>query len=174
MRSSMQRAFVAFGGNVGSPEATLRAALPLLAGRIGTVERVSSLYETEALTLDGVAQPNYSNAVLSLQTELEPERVLRELLGIELELGRDRSGSARWQPRTIDLDLILHGARVVSTAFLTLPHPEWTRRDFVLIPFHEIAPDVLDPCSGKPVSALLSELLTSPAPRCVIQRLEPR
>ena len=154
MSTTAKTAFIAFGGNLGDPIKTLQAALPMLGDAIGDVELLSSLYETKALTLNGATQPNYINAVIAVSTTLDPEQVLTELLRIEKDLGRDRSADKRWEPRTIDLDLLFVDDIVQMTDPLTLPHPEISKRDFVLRPLLEIAPDFKHPVLKRSISEL--------------------
>jgi 2-amino-4-hydroxy-6-hydroxymethyldihydropteridine diphosphokinase len=169
MNQHSQTAFIAFGGNLGDPIATLRRALPMIEEVVGPVVKLSSLYETKALTLRGEAHPNYVNAVLQVSTTSEPGTILSELLRIERELGRDRSPDKRWEPRTIDLDLLFVGSTVMSTPSLTLPHPEMAKRDFVIEPLAEICGDVIHPVLGESMSDLKAALLASGAERFVIR-----
>jgi 2-amino-4-hydroxy-6-hydroxymethyldihydropteridine diphosphokinase len=136
---------------------------------VGPIRKLSSLYETKALTLRGEVHPNYVNAVLEVSTNLEPEAILRELLRIEHELGRDRSPDKRWEPRTIDLDLLFVGTRVVSTPSLKLPHPEMAKRDFVIEPLAELAGDFTHPVLGQSMTDLKEALLSSGSERFVIR-----
>jgi 2-amino-4-hydroxy-6-hydroxymethyldihydropteridine diphosphokinase len=136
---------------------------------VGPIRKLSSLYETKALTLRGEVHPNYVNAVLEVSTNLEPEAILRELLRIEHELGRDRSPDNRWEPRTIDLDLLFVGTRVVSTPSLKLPHPEMAKRDFVIEPLAELAGDFTHPVLGQSMTDLKEALLSSGSERFVIR-----
>jgi 2-amino-4-hydroxy-6-hydroxymethyldihydropteridine diphosphokinase len=129
------------------------------------------LYETKALTLDGVPQPNYLNAVLSVSTTLEPQEILQQLLAVEQLLGRDRSPQKRWEPRSIDLDLLFVGELVESSAALTLPHPEIPHRDFVLQPLEEIAPDYVHPIVKRSIASLLEDLLQQGRERFVIRKI---
>ena len=154
MDTTAKTAFIAFGGNLGDPIKTLQAALPMLGDAVGDVELLSSLYETKALTLNGSTQPNYINAVIAVSTTLGPEQVLAELLRIEKELGRDRSADKRWEPRTIDLDLLFVDDVCQKTDALTLPHPEISKRDFVLRPLLEIAPEFEHPVSKRSIAEL--------------------
>jgi 2-amino-4-hydroxy-6-hydroxymethyldihydropteridine diphosphokinase len=103
-------------------------------------------------------QPAFLNAVLALETSLGPVSLLHALLGIERELGRDRSGSILKGPRTLDLDLLLMGDAVVNTGELTLPHPALAERRFVLAPLAAIAPGLRHPLIGKTMAELLAEL----------------
>lgn len=154
MSTTAKTAFIAFGGNLGDPIKTLHNALPMLGDAVGDVVRLSSLYETKALTLNGATQPNYINAVLAVSTNLEPDEVLVQLLRIEKELGRDRSADKRWEPRTIDLDLLFVNDVVRQSENLTLPHPEISKRDFVLRPLVEIAPEFEHPVLKRSIAEL--------------------
>ena len=136
----MERAFVALGSNLGDRRAHLDHALGRLAS-LGSVAGGSPLYETEPVG-GPAGQDHYLNAVIALDTELGPERLLAELLTIERERGRERS--VRWEARTLDCDLLLHGDRSVSTDHLHIPHPEMRNRPFVLAPLTDLAPELAD------------------------------
>jgi 2-amino-4-hydroxy-6-hydroxymethyldihydropteridine diphosphokinase len=169
MEHPLHTAFIAFGGNLGDPIATLRRALPMLEETVGVVVRLSSLYETKALTLNHEVHPNYVNAVLKVSTSLEPEAILQALLRIEHDLGRDRAPDKRWEPRTIDLDLLFVGAMVVNTPSLRLPHAEIPKRDFVVEPLAEVAADFVHPLLGQRMSQLKEALAESGAERFVLR-----
>ncbi|MEN9844999.1 MAG: 2-amino-4-hydroxy-6-hydroxymethyldihydropteridine diphosphokinase [Pseudomonadota bacterium] len=169
MNQYSQRAFIAFGGNLGDPITTLRRALPMIEQVVGPLVKLSSLYETKALTLGGEAHANYVNAVLEVATSLDPEEILKGLLRIEHELGRDRSPGKRWEPRTIDLDLLFVGSAIVTTTLLQLPHPEMAKRDFVIDPLAEIAGEFVHPILGECMLDLKAGLLASGAERFVIR-----
>lgn len=171
MTTAVTPAFIAFGGNLGDPVATLRRALPMLRECVGEIVKLSSLYETRALTLNGATQPNYVNAVIEVRSDRDADTILRELLTIERELGRDRSPDKRWEPRTIDLDLLFVGDTVVSTPPLSLPHPEIAKRDFVVDPLAEIAPDFLHPVLQKSMRQLAVELSESGGERFIVRTL---
>jgi 2-amino-4-hydroxy-6-hydroxymethyldihydropteridine diphosphokinase len=145
----MTRAYVGVGANLGDREATIRAALEALPGLVG----VSKLRETDPVGV--VDQPPFLNAAAVLETELAPRELLDTLLAVERELGRERR--ERWGPRTIDLDLLLYGERVVDEPGLAVPHPRLHERRFALEPLAELAPDAVVPGRGT-VAELLRAL----------------
>lgn len=139
------RAYVALGANIGEPVRHLRAAVVDLDTLPGTtVVARSSLYRSAPVGL--VDQPDFINAVVSVDTTLEPLDLLYALLAIEARHGRVRSVPNA--PRTLDLDLLLHGDTTMTSPELTLPHPRMHERAFVLLPLVEIAPDVVLPGLG--------------------------
>lgn len=150
-----QTAFVAFGSNRGRRRLTVERALRALSRLDGVrLRRVSPLYETEAV--GGPPQASFLNGVAEIETTLEPPDLLERLLAIERRLGRRRS--VRWGPRTIDLDLLAVGRRRLRTRRLTLPHPRYHRRRFVLAPFTDLAPTFIHPRLGRRNSVLLRRL----------------
>lgn len=152
-------AFVGLGGNLGEVAVTLRAATAALAHLPGTrLLHASRLYRTPAWGLE--QQPDFINGVAALETSLDPRGLLDALLRIEREFGRERGGGTRWGPRTLDLDLLLHGDAVVDQDGLRLPHPHLHERAFALVPLLEIARDILIPGQGSARDAL-SRLETS-------------
>jgi 2-amino-4-hydroxy-6-hydroxymethyldihydropteridine diphosphokinase len=151
----MPTAYIALGSNLGDREGILTAATDLL-GRLGRVEACSSLYETEPVGFHD--QPAFLNAVLALETKLEPLPLLHALLAIERELGRDRSQGVVNGPRILDLDLLLMGDMVIVEEELTLPHPALVRRRFVLTPLAEIASQLRHPQRNQTIAELLALL----------------
>jgi 2-amino-4-hydroxy-6-hydroxymethyldihydropteridine diphosphokinase len=149
-------AYVALGSNLGDRVEHLRSAIAALL-HLGTVEAVSSFYETAPVGL--VAQPDFLNAVVALQTTLPPQELMAALLRIEQQHGRGRSASVPKGPRTLDLDLLSYGDVAMETPSLTLPHPSLAERRFVLAPLEEIAPLWRHPVSGKTAAELLAGLL---------------
>jgi 2-amino-4-hydroxy-6-hydroxymethyldihydropteridine diphosphokinase len=129
------------------------------------------LYETKALTLNGEEHPNYVNAVIEVWSWRDPHSILHELLRIERELGRNRSLDKRWDPRTIDLDLLFVGDAVLQTPPLMLPHPEIAKRDFVVAPLAEIVPDFVHPSLGKSMRELASDLIESGTEKFVLRTM---
>lgn len=148
-------AYVALGSNLGDREGYLCSAVGALR-QLGELRAVSSLYETEPIGT--VPQSDFLNAAVELQTTLQPEELLAELLRIEQERGRDRSRVLPKGPRTLDLDLLSFGALVLETPILTLPHPAMAERRFVLVPLAEIAPQWRHPVGSKTAAQMLAEL----------------
>ncbi len=153
------RAFIGLGSNLGDREANLRQALDHLARTTDTsVVRASSLYDTEPVGVED--QPHFLNAVAQLETRLTPQQLLWNLMLIERRLGRVRS--QRWGPRTLDLDLLLYEDLVIDEEDLQVPHPELTKRSFVLVPLVELEPLLLHPVTGETMLALLQQLGARP------------
>lgn len=147
----MGRAFVALGSNLDDPRKHVLQAMDDLAALPDTrVLRRSSLYRTAPVGEPD--QPDFINAVVQVDTELDPPALLDGLLAIERRHGRMRS--RRNAPRTLDLDLLLYDGRTIDTQGLQLPHPRMHQRAFVLLPLAEIAPEADIPGRG-PLAALL-------------------
>jgi 2-amino-4-hydroxy-6-hydroxymethyldihydropteridine diphosphokinase len=151
----MAIAYIALGGNLGDRAQTLSSAIDRL-GLMGMLMARSSFYETEPVGFRD--QPPFLNAVVALETDLEPVDLLRSMLATEREFGRDRSNNALNGPRTLDLDLLLMGGCVATGNELTLPHPALAKRRFVLAPLVEIAPDLRHPVLKQTMAELLESL----------------
>ena len=155
----METAYIALGANIpssaGSPAQTLADALIRL-GELGKVRAQSSFHQT--LPVGYADQPVFLNAAAALETDLEPGPLLDRLLEIERAFGRDRSHCIPNGPRTLDLDLLIYGDRILDTPSLVLPHPRMASRIFVLAPLQEIAPGLIHPLFKRSVSQLLHDL----------------
>jgi 2-amino-4-hydroxy-6-hydroxymethyldihydropteridine diphosphokinase len=136
----MTEALIALGGNVGDVRETLeRAVAALCDGQTVRLLARSSDYRTPPW---GVAdQPPFVNLCISVETGLTPHALLARAQTVEHALGRERAKERRWGPRPIDIDLIAYDDLTLDTPDLTLPHPLWRERAFVLVPLVEIAPD---------------------------------
>ena len=141
------------GANLGDRVQTLRRATDLIVERVGPVVQQSGLYETAPWGVTD--QPAYLNQVLAVETNLEPEDVLRQTQAIEQALGRVRL--EKWGARLIDIDLLYYDQRILQTETLTIPHPYLHQRRFTLVPLAEIAPDFVHPILQKTTLELLAE-----------------
>lgn len=149
-------AYVGMGSSLGDRHAYLDKAKELIR-EDQLVLSVSESARTETAPYGGAAKNAFINSALRVETLHTPEGLLGLLMRVERECGRTRE--VHWGDRTLDLDLLLFGDEVRSEGDLILPHPEMTRREFVLAPLADIAPHAVHPLSGKRVSELLSELL---------------
>ena len=151
----MAHAYIGFGSNIDDRLNYIAQALRLLleADSVSLI-RISSLYETEPV---GYEEQNwFLNGVVAVETDLPVHQLLALLKGIEQLVGRQHR--ARWGPREVDLDLLIYDQCCINTSNLIVPHPEMHRRSFVLVPFAEIAPDVLHPIFQQNIRTLLSNL----------------
>jgi 2-amino-4-hydroxy-6-hydroxymethyldihydropteridine diphosphokinase len=153
----LSRAYIGLGANLGDREATIRRAVELLGADPGIeLVAVSTLRETDPV--DYADQPPFLNGAVAVETELEPLALLDRLLAVERELGRVRDEGLRYGPRTIDLDLLLYGDRLVDEPGLAVPHPRLAERRFALEPLHELDPALRLP-DGRAVRDLLGSRL---------------
>jgi len=152
----MHRVYIGLGSNLGDRKANLREAEEKLAALPETrIMKASSLYESEPL---GNAKTWFVNSVLELETEFEPDELLKRTKAIETAMGRKRVKGKRWGSRIIDLDLLLFDNQTVNKRTLKIPHPEMQKRRFVLLPLSELAPHVTHPQLGSTISELLGGL----------------
>lgn len=148
----MTKVFLGLGSNVGNREAYLQKALSHIEGLPGTkiLER-SDVYETEPVGEKN--QADFLNSVVEISTDCSPRELHQRLKEIEVSVGR--TAGPRWGPREIDIDILYFGALILKTDDLQIPHPERSRRRFVLEPLAKLAPDFCDPESGKTMPAML-------------------
>jgi 2-amino-4-hydroxy-6-hydroxymethyldihydropteridine diphosphokinase len=153
---AVTRSFVGLGSNLGDPRAQIEGALDLLRAEDRVVVvAVSSLRETDPVGYED--QPRFLNGAAELRTSLTAAELLERLLAIERRLGRVRGSGPRFGPRTIDLDLLLHGDEVIDEPGLEIPHPRLYERRFALEPLAELDPALEVPGRGS-VQALLAGL----------------
>ena len=136
----MAEALLGLGGNLGDVRLSLDRAVELLCedGQ-AKVRAQSSDFRTPPWGVED--QPAYINRCVMLETGLGPRALLERALAVERALGRDRARERRWGPRPIDIDLLSYDDVVIDEPGLTLPHPHWAQRAFVLVPLAEIAAD---------------------------------
>jgi 2-amino-4-hydroxy-6-hydroxymethyldihydropteridine diphosphokinase len=152
----MTRSFVGLGANLEAPRTQIERALELLGEEDGVeVVAVSTLRWTDPVGYED--QPRFLNGAAQLRTTLGARELLERLLSIERRLGRVRGESPRFGPRTIDLDLLLHGDEVIDEPGLQIPHPRLQERRFALEPLAELDPALELPGLG-PVQTLLAGL----------------
>jgi len=144
--------YLGLGSNVGERERNLQTAVERLQSNELRVTRLSSVYETEPQGMRN--QRWFLNLAAEVETDLFPRQLLGRIVRIERELGRRRM--IENGPRTIDIDILFFGNAVVQTGELTIPHPRFAERRFVLEPMVELAPDLRDPVSRKTMRELLA------------------
>ena len=152
----MAVAYIAIGANLGNPLAQAQSALEAIAQLDATaIVATSTWYRSHSLS---PGQPDYLNGVTCVETTLEPVTLLTALQVIENDHGRERL--ERWGPRTLDLDLLLYNDIVLNTQTLTLPHPQLTQRNFVVMPLLEVCPGLQLP-DGRSLADIAAHLNTA-------------
>ncbi len=160
----MKSAILVLGGNIGDVADYIAMADRAITQRVGSIVRASQLYESEPWGFE--APTRFWNQALEVETELSAMDLLRELQTIENLLGRNREDElrtkeltgGRYASRTMDIDIIFYGDDIVDCDVLHIPHPMMREREFVLEPMVEIAPQRVDPQSGRTVMQLFNEL----------------
>lgn len=143
MPAEKRTGYLGLGSNVGDSAGHLRAAIELLEAEGIEVDAISSAYLTDPVG-EVLDQPDFLNAAVRIRTDLEPEELLDACKRVEAERGRSFA-APRHSPRPLDVDLLLLGDLELTTARLTLPHPEVTSRRFVLVPLLELEPELALP-----------------------------
>jgi 2-amino-4-hydroxy-6-hydroxymethyldihydropteridine diphosphokinase len=156
-RSTPINAYIGIGSNLGDRQKNIRAAVDRMKHSPGiAVLSVSSMLENPAIG-GPPDSPPFFNAAAKIETTVGSHALLHQLLEIEKSLGRDRR--VKWEPRLIDLDLLLYGDQIVSSQELVVPHPLMHERAFVLRPLAEIAPDAVHPTLQMTIAGLLANLI---------------
>lgn len=137
-------AFIALGANLGDPAKQIHQALKAISD-FAFIKATSSLYISKPF--GGMQQPDYVNAVIEIKTDFTPLQLLKKLQDIENNQGRIRE--FKWQARTLDLDILLFDDEILNLTELKIPHPEMFKREFVIIPLFEIAPNLILPTGQK-------------------------
>ncbi len=152
--TSTKTIYIALGSNKGNKLQYLQAAVDAVFKTIGTVNRISKVYNTPAVGFEG---EGFFNACIRVETELKPKKVMSCLLSIEKELGRTRKPNAGYTSREIDLDLLFYDDEVMESKALVLPHPELHKRKFVLQPLADVNGDFEHPVLQKTIKTLLDD-----------------
>ena len=150
----MNGVYLLLGSNLGDRESYITGATNLLAERVGTVEVVSSYYETASW--GKTEQPDFINQAIYLQTNLSPQELLITILDIEKQFGRQRI--EKWGSRTIDIDILFYADMIIKESDLVVPHPYLHERAFALLPLAEIAPEYVHPLMNKTILDLCDSL----------------
>jgi 2-amino-4-hydroxy-6-hydroxymethyldihydropteridine diphosphokinase len=148
--------YLALGSNLGNRVLNLSEAIVQIAEKTGKISAVSSVYETQSWGFE--SENLFLNQVISVDTGLSPLEILAETLKIERNIGRTEKTNQVYQDRIIDIDLILCDNLVFKSEILTLPHPLFHQRRFVLEPLSEIAPDLIHPILKKTINRLFEDL----------------
>ena len=160
----MAKVYIGIGSNLGDRRKNINAAINCLKQeKLLNLTKQSSLYETEPV--GGPPQRKFLNGAIELETDASPRDLLEKLKAIERKLGRDSNkanpapGWVKWGPRTIDLDILLYDNLILEEPGLTIPHPLFHKRIFVLRPLAEIAPEAKHPVLKTTVKELLLEIV---------------
>lgn len=137
----MEGIFLLLGSNLGDKLSHLSQSITEIEEKIGTIEKVSSIYETAAW--GKTDQPSFYNQVIKISTSLKPFQLLEKILQIEHDIGRKRF--EKWGARIIDIDLLYYKNEIFASQELTIPHPQIQYRKFTLIPLCEIAQNFIHP-----------------------------
>ncbi|MBK7944467.1 MAG: 2-amino-4-hydroxy-6-hydroxymethyldihydropteridine diphosphokinase [Flavobacteriales bacterium] len=149
-------ALLLLGGNIGNPKLILSQAEALIEERAGRMLSRSRDHWTEPWGFSD--ERLFLNRAVIIETELAPEQLMEVLLGIEAELGRQRTDTERYTPRTIDIDILLIGEQMIDAPSLQVPHPRLHERAFALAPAADVAPLWVHPKLNRTVIELLNDL----------------
>lgn len=141
------------GSNIGNKKSQLKRALKMIEKTVGRIIGQSSIYKTEAWGNED--QPEFYNMAVLIETTLNPQQLLHEILKVESKMGRVRK--KKWEDRIIDIDILFYNDEVLDLPELHIPHPQLTERKFALTPLAELEPDWIHPVTGKNINTLLTE-----------------
>jgi len=165
--STVETCYILFGSNMGDKNGIFNQACLYINNRCGRVVQVSAPYESEPWGFE--AEEWFLNRVIVIETALDPEALMKQLLEIEYELGRDRHPEKKgYASRTADLDILYYGDKIIVTDMLTVPHPRLHQRRFALLPMCEVTPNLVHPA----FRLTQSELLARCPDTLVVRRIE--
>ncbi|MGF2413686.1 2-amino-4-hydroxy-6-hydroxymethyldihydropteridine diphosphokinase [Ferruginibacter sp.] len=147
----MNKIYLLLGSNQQQPQKQLILAQKIIAKKLGSIIRLSSVYSTEAW--GNTNQPDFLNQVIIAQTKLTAEQAMQTILAIEKEMGRIRT--KKNAPRIIDIDILFLNKEIIHTQNLVVPHPQIQNRNFVLVPLNQLSPNFKHPLLNKTVRQLL-------------------
>ncbi len=150
----MSLVYLLSGGNTGNRMKYLKSAVEMMNDKIGKVIKMSSVYETEPFGFSDKKQ--FFNLCTLVETKLLPYQVLKVILEIETSLGRKRK-TEKYISRTIDIDILFYDDIILNEQSLVIPHPEFHKRNFALIPMAEIGPEFIHPVFEKTINRLMEE-----------------
>ena len=145
--------YLSLGSNQGDKLKTLQKAIHDIAENIGAIQKISSVYKTSSWGYEG---EDFYNICISVSTYLQPEKLLKKLLGIENKYGRERKKTNGYSDRKIDIDILLFDNEIIFSKEVTIPHPRMLERNFVLVPLVEIAKNILHPIEKKQLVSCLN------------------
>ncbi|MCE5206973.1 MAG: 2-amino-4-hydroxy-6-hydroxymethyldihydropteridine diphosphokinase [Chloroflexi bacterium] len=151
----MTKVYLSTGSNLGDRQSKLQVAINKLNDYAGiSVLRVSPVYETEPWGY--LNQPRFLNQVVEIETEIAPVELVSVMKHLEKEMGR--TPNFKNGPRVIDMDIVLYGSRIIEQEGITIPHPFFPERAFVLVPLADLIPDFIHPVLGKTIQQLMAEI----------------
>ncbi|WP_299124862.1 2-amino-4-hydroxy-6-hydroxymethyldihydropteridine diphosphokinase [uncultured Winogradskyella sp.] len=151
---STKTVYIALGSNKGNKLQFLQSAVDAIFETIGTVKKISKVYETPAIGFEG---DDFYNACIKVETDLKPKKILKALKSIEKNLGRTKKTTKYYESREIDLDILFYDDEIIDEKTLVIPHPQLHKRRFVLQPLFDIAKDIEHPILKTSIEALLQE-----------------
>lgn len=165
---SQHQVVLSLGSNQGNRLLTIENCIQLIHQEVGTVIKISNLYESPSWGFESDA---FYNCALVLHTYLSANKILSKILKIEKQLGRVRTGAAEYQSRVIDIDLIAFDEEIIHSEKLQVPHPLMQNRNFVLLPMRDLNLDWMHPIFNKRIIELL-EICPDESVCCIVQKLE--
>lgn len=150
----MEEAYLLLGSNLGDSRKYISEAIKSISEQVGEITAASSLYQTASW--GNIEQPDFLNQVIKIKTKLLPQQLLKKILVIEENFGRQRI--QKWGSRTIDIDLLFYGNQIIRDENLVVPHPYLHLRRFTLMPLVELSPELFHPVLHKTVTELYNEL----------------
>jgi len=151
----MTKVFILLGSNLGDKFVLINKAINLLVLEAGELITASDIFFSAPWGYDSTN--HFYNAVIQMETNLNPDELLQKCIEIEQKLGRKEKEKPEYEDRIIDIDILFYGQQIIHLPDLTIPHPRMHLRKFTLLPLRQIAPDFIHPIFQKSISQLLNE-----------------